>query len=111
DLWFPSHEVLEQLERVGTTAPGEYPLQETPTGFGIKDAAGRKCGEHIRREHFGPFVAVITGGISSRKYVGEAVLEAIELRNRIHRCECLHTPNHFKNLVHFNLSDQLVEAE
>src|SRR5687768_3108438 len=41
----------------------------------------REC---IGGQHFGPFIAVVPGGVTTREYVPEVVREAIPLGNREH---------------------------
>src|SRR5690606_33397382 len=111
DLRLPPHEVLEQVQRVGTATPRQYPFQEAVTGLGVEYPVCGKGRKDVRREHLSPLVAVISGCISSRRDVGEAVLKAVELRDRIHRCKCLHTANQLHNVRRVNVTGQLVKAE
>src|SRR5258708_6275687 len=72
----------EGFEGIAAAAAAEDRIQEALRGRRIEHAALLESGEGVRREHFGPLVAVIAGGVTAGEDVAEAVGEAVPLRDR-----------------------------
>src|SRR5690606_16038023 len=90
DTRFAATEIDKQLHRFATATLGQDLVAELAPGFRIEHALFLEARECIRRQHFGPLVAVVTGRITTGKNMAEAVLEAVEVRWKNYR----HIPAH-----------------
>src|ERR1700691_4128297 len=67
DLRLAAAKLDERLERIAAAAPRQDAVEKAPRGDAIECPAldeRRKC---VGRQHLGPFVAVITGGVATGK--------------------------------------------
>src|SRR3569623_2309273 len=71
-------ELAAQLHGFARTALLQYGGQKTQAGVAVENALLLEGGERVRRQHLGPFVAVIAGGVTAGEDVREAVRKAVE---------------------------------
>src|SRR5690606_39363152 len=83
-------EVFKQLGRLRRSALAENFAQEAFSCFTVENAFFFKARISIGAQHLGPFVAVVTGGVTTSKNMGKAVLEAVEFHHRHHRHQLAH---------------------
>src|SRR5689334_438301 len=67
----------ERLERCATAATREHLVAETAADFRRQDAVLLEELEGVRRQHFGPFVAVVSSRVTAGEHVSERVHEAV----------------------------------
>src|SRR5262245_64797048 len=76
----PPAERLEDLHRMAAAAEREDGVAEAPAGrryrFRIVETGILERRERVGRQHLGPLVAVVAGGIAAREDVAEAAEEA-----------------------------------
>src|SRR5262249_8212148 len=85
DLGLATAEFDERLERIAAAATRQNAVEKASRSVAIERAALDESAEGIRRQHLGPLVAVVAGGIAAGKDMREAVRIAVPFRNRHHR--------------------------
>lgn len=68
----------EQIHRLARAALFEDGVEKLQAGGAIEYAVLFELGERVGRQHFGPFIAVVTGRVTAGKDVREAVRKAVE---------------------------------
>ena len=63
-VWFTAHEIDEELQGIFGVTPAEYFVFELAAGFGIEQSFLFESSKGIGIERLGPFIGIITGGIT-----------------------------------------------
>src|ERR1700685_3028017 len=80
DLRLTAAKLDERLERIAAAATRQDAVEKAPRGGAIECPTldeRRKC---VRRQHLGPFVAVVAGGVAAGKDMAEAGRGGSQLR-------------------------------
>ncbi len=82
---FPAAEGDEELHGICAAPFLQDVLPEQHAGLGIEHPVLLEQGKSVGREHFGPLVAIVAGGVTAAEDVREAVGETVPLRRFHHR--------------------------
>src|SRR5205814_599931 len=81
-IGLPAAKLDEGSQWIAGAATAQYGVEEALRRAAIEHPALLEGGEGIRRQHLGPLVAVVAGGITARENVPEAVRQPVPLRHR-----------------------------